>query len=197
MKNNQKFFLLIIGLCICSLLYFAIQIYAKYLTSAEGNAQLTIASWNIKINNLSIKNNTDISNTIVPVFTGNEHIANDIIAPSAEGYFDLNLDFTDADVSFKYEINASSNENSSVKDIVSTGYSIDDGEKVVFETYNSPISDTIPLSSNIQNRKIRIYIKWDDDETSQTMTNADDTLSTISENPVLFNVHVAFTQITE
>lgn len=197
MKNRQKVFMLLVGLCICFLLFFTIQIYAKYITSADGNARLTIANWNIKVNNLSIKNNVDISNEIVPVFSGTEHIAKDIIAPTAEGYFDLNFDFTDADVSFKYEINAASAEDSSVKDLVTTGYSIDDGEKVVFETYDSPITETILLSSNVKTQKVRVYIMWNDDESSQMMTNTDDTLSTISEKPVLFHVNVSFTQITD
>lgn len=109
-------------------------------------------------NDLSIKNNTDISNSIVPVFPGTEHISSNIIAPTVEGYFDLNLDFSDADVSFKYEITSGADENSSVKDLVATGYSINDGEKVEFENYNEPISEIIPLSSGIKTRKIRIYI---------------------------------------
>lgn len=197
MKNNQKVFLFLIGLCICSLLFFTIQIYAKYLTSANGNAQLTIASWNIKVNDLSIKNNEDISNTIIPTFPGNSHIAANIIAPTVEGYFDLNFDFSDADVSFQYEINASADENSSVQDLVITGYSINDGEKIVFETYNSPISENILLSDNIAQRKIRIYIMWNDDEASQSMDNDADTLSTKSDTPALLHVNVSFTQITE
>lgn len=197
MKNHKKFLLLLLGLCICFLLFFIVQIYAKYLTSAEGNTALTIANWNISVNNLSIKNNTDISNSIVPVFPGNEHIASNIIAPTAEGYFDLNLDFSNADVSFKYEITASADENSSVQDLVSIGYSIDDGEKITFENYNTPITDIIKLTDNIPSRKIRVYIMWDDDTDTQTMTNDADTISTISENPPLLHVNVSFTQITE
>lgn len=197
MKNRQKIFLLLIFLCVCLFLYLGVQIYAKYLTSANGNAEFSIASWNIKVNNLSIKNNSDISSTIVPVFPGTEHIAPNIIAPAAEGYFDLNFDFSDADVSFKYEITTSSDENSSVQDLVATGYSVDDGKIINFETYNSPIEDTIPLNSNISSRKIRVYIMWNDDEESQTMTNFDDALSTTDENPALFNVNISFTQITE
>lgn len=197
MRNHKKLLLLLIGICICFLLFFIVQIYAKYLTSAEGSTELTIASWNIKVNDLSIKNNSDISNSIVPIFPGSEHIAENIIAPTVEGYFDLNLDFSDADVSFKYEIISSADENSSVKDLVATGYSIDDGEKITFENYNAPISETIELASNIETRKIRIYIMWNDNETTQTMTNDDDTISTTSENPALFHVNVSFTQITE
>ena len=197
MKNHKKFLLLLIGICICFLLFFMVQIYAKYLTTAEGSTTLTIASWNILVNDLSIKSNTDISNTIVPVFPGNEHIASNIIAPSVEGYFDLNLDVSDADVSFKYEISVTCDENSSVQDLVTTGYSIDDSEKILFENYNEPITEVIPLSSNIETRKIRVYLKWNDDENSQTMTNDDDTISTTSENPALMHVNVSFTQITD
>lgn len=197
MNNHKKILLLLIGICICFLLFYMVQIYAKYLTSAEGSTTLTIANWNILVNNLSIKNNTDISNSIVPVFPGNEHIESGIIAPTVEGYFDLNLDFSNADVSFKYEISVTSDENSSVKDLVATGYSLDDGEKITFENYNEPISEIIELSSNLDTRKIRVYIMWNDDEDSQTMTNDDDTTSTSSENPPLLNVNVSFTQVTD
>ena len=197
MKNHKKFLLLLIGICICFLLFFIVEIYAKYLTSTEGNTSLSIANWNILVNNLSIKNNTDISSSIVPVFPGTEHIASNIIAPTVEGYFDLNLDVSNVDVSFKYDINVSADENSSVKDLVATGYSIDDGEKITFENYNQPISETIQLYSNIETRKIRVYIMWNDDENSQTMSNSDDTLSTTSENPPLLHVDISFTQVID
>lgn len=197
MKNSKKFLLLLIFICISLLLFFIIQVYAKYKTSTEGSTSFAIANWNILVNELSIKNNTDFSNSIVPVFVENEHISNNIIAPTSEGYFDLNLDFSNVDVSFKYEISAHAAENSSVQDLVSTGYSIDDGEKIIFKVYNTPITETIPLSSGIKNRKIRIYILWNDDETSQTMDNSADTLSTLDSSPALFNVNVSFTQITD
>ena len=197
MKNHKKILLILIGICICFLLFYMVQIYAKYLTSAEGSTTLTIANWNILVNDLSIKNNTDISNSIVPVFPGNEHIESGIIAPTVEGYFDLNLDFSNADVSFKYEISVTSDENSSVKDLVATGYSLDNGEKISFENYNETISETITLSSNINTRKVRVYIMWNDDDESQTMTNDDDTISTSIENPPLLNVNVSFTQVTD
>ena len=197
MKNHKKILLILIGICICFLLFYTIQIYAKYLTSAEGSTTLTIANWNILVNDLSIKHNTDISNSIVPVFPGNEHIESGIIAPTVEGYFDLNLDFSNADVSFKYEISVTSDENSSVKDLVATGYSLDDGEKISFDNYNETISETITLSNNINTRKVRVYIMWNDDDESQTMTNDDDTISTSSENPPLLNVNVSFTQVTD
>ena len=195
MKNHKKLLLLIFGILICISLFFIVQIYAKYLTSASGNTSLKIARWNIIVNNLSIKDNSDISTSIVPTFVENSNISSDIIAPTSEGYFDLDFDFSDADVSFKYEINTSVAENSSVKDLVTTGYSIDNGEKISFSNFNEPISETISLDSKITARKIRIYVLWNDDETTSSMTNEEDTLSTSSDIPALLHVDISFTQL--
>lgn len=196
MKTYKKFILLIILILVLTLVFFLIQIFAKYLTSASGDTTMNVARWNILVNNISIKNNTDISNTLTPVFPGNENIASNIIAPTAEGYFDLNFDFSDADVSFEYEITTTVDENSSVKDLVTTGYSVDDGEKITFDEINLPIQDTILLTDNIETQKIRVYVKWNDDEDA-TMDNTADTLATTSGNPALLHVNISFTQIAE
>ena len=197
MRNSKKIIYLIIGMLIALGVWCMVQIYAKYLSSASGDTTMTIAKWNILVNNLSIKNNTDISNSIVPVFPGNSNVAKDIIAPTAEGYFDLEFDFKDADVSFEYEITTSVDDNSIVKDLVVTGYSIDDGEKIEFENFNEPIKEQINLDSGIETRKIRIYILWNDDEQSQTMTNEDDTIATAANNPAIMKVNISFKQTTE
>ena len=193
MKNCKKFILLIILILILLLVFFLIQIFAKYLTSASGDTSMNIARWNILVNDISIKENTDITNTLSPVFPGNENIAPDIIAPTAEGYFDLNFDFSDADVSFEYEITTTVDPNSSVKDLVVTGYSVDDGQKVEL-TNNSSIKDTILLTDTINNRKIRVFVKWDDGNNA-SMDNSQDTIATTSGKPALLKVNVSFTQI--
>lgn len=199
-KINKKFTILIIGLILLTILLGFALIYAKYISSAYGNTKMAIARWDIKVNNLSIKDNTNISNTLKPIFPGNSNIAANIIAPTAEGYFDLNFDFTGADVSFKYEITPSVDSSSSVKDLVATGYSIADnggefGNRVNLENYNDKISDTILLNSPVKKRTIRIYILWNDDETSQEMSDDEDTNSTKSEKDPLFHVNIIFTQV--
>lgn len=199
-KLNKKFTILIIGLILLTILLGFALIYAKYISSAYGNTKMAIARWDIKVNNLSIKDNTNISNTLKPIFPGNSNIAANIIAPTAEGYFDLNFDFTGADVSFKYEITPSVDSSSSVKDLVATGYSIADnggefGNRVNLENYNDKISDTILLNSPVKKRTIRIYILWNDDETSQEMSDDEDTNSTKSEKDPLFHVNIIFTQV--
>lgn len=70
------------------------------------------------------------------------------------------------------------------------------GKKITFSNFNTPIEETISLTDNIEKRKIRIYVLWNDDENSQIMSNLEDTSSTNSNIPALFNVKVSFTQIT-
>lgn len=204
MKNNKKFILLLISILICLIIFSIVQIYAKYLTSAKGKTDLTIARWNISVNNKSIKNNSDISSAIEPIFKGNSNIAPGIIAPTVEGYFDLVFDFSDVDVSFKYEINVKADETSSVTDLVATGYSVIDSEDIpanwekhTFNTFNEPITDNVLLGSNLTKRTIRIYVLWNDDETTSQMTNDQDTESTKQDAPALLDVNISFTQIAD
>ena len=197
MKINKRFIFLILACAfILVSIYFINLVYAKYLTSADGTAAIPIAKWNIIVNNQTIKENADISNTIVPVFPGNEYIAANIIAPTATGYFDLNFDCTGVDVAFKYDITISNNENSAVKDLVTTGYSIDGGATIPVETIGAPISDTFSLNATNKTRTIRIFIEWNDDAETATMNNVDDTMSTIgSSSEAKLDVNVLFTQV--
>ena len=165
--------------------------YAKYVSSASANAELTIARWNVLVNSQDILNNSNFSSTITPTFAGTTHIRSGIIAPTAEGYFDLNMNFADADVSFSYEINTGVSATSPVQDLVATGYSVDGGQRINFASYNTPITGTILLNSGITTRSIRIYVLWDDDASTQTMSNAEDANSTSSVTPVTFNVTIS------
>lgn len=199
MKFYKKIILILICcILLASLLLFINMIYAKYKTKVSGKASISISRWDIKVNDNSIKNNQDISSTITPVFPGNEYIASNIIAPTAEGYFDLFLDYTATDVAFKYEINVTPNEESAVKDLVTTGYSVDDGEKIEFSEFNSPISETVNLSNENKTKKIRIYIIWNDNPDTSSMDNLSDTSSTLkADSSAILDVSVAFTQVAQ
>lgn len=197
MKISKKIILLFIISILLVFLFFLLgQTYAKYKTAVTGNASIAISRWDIKVNNQSIKNNNDISAKIQPVFSGNDNIASNIIAPTAEGYFDLVFNFKDVDVSFKYDINVSSDESSAVSDLVTTGYSVDGGEKITFNNFNSPISETFALANKPEERTIRIYIMWNDDPDTSSMNNIDDTLSTMkTDSSAVLKVNIAFTQV--
>jgi len=198
MKLFRKYILLLALFSAIISIFAVINTFAKYVTSAQQMTDIPIARWNIKVNDTSIKNGDTLTNVITPIFPGSEHIAEGIIAPTAEGYFDLILDCTDADVSFSYNITISPNANSSVSDIVTTGYSIDNGDILQFNDVQNSITDNIYYSSGITNRAIRIYIKWNDNSQTENMDNAADTAATLDvTNGALLNVDLVFTQIAD
>lgn len=197
MSLYKKFvlFLAIISAVLC--IFIVVDTYAKYMTSAKQVTNIPIAKWNIKVNNVSIKNNQNLASVISPVFPGTEHIASGIIAPTAEGYFDLDFDFTDADVSFSYDISVTPNANSSVTDLVVTGYSVDDATPIYFSSGDATnITDNIYYNSGVDTRKIRVFIKWIDDDTAATMDNSEDTAATLNATALL-DVKIVFTQIAD
>lgn len=197
-KSNFKKIIIILAII---LLIFAIytisQTYSKYISSADGETSMDIAKWHILVNNTHITSGSDISNTIEPIFPGNDHIREGIIAPTAEGYFDLHLDFEEVDVSFKYEITMKSSDENIVHDMTVSGYSFDGGVNIISFTDETIIEEDIVLTSGIDERDIRVYLKWIDGD-DETMDNEDDTLTTVgSNNLALVDVIVEFTQITE
>lgn len=170
--------------------------YSKYLTEASGTTDIAIARWRILVNGQDIRNNADLSQVISPTIYQNNHIASNVIAPRSTGYFDLVIDCRDADVSFEYEIDISPNEDSSVTDLVATGYSIDGGSTVSMDRGDT-ISNQVLLSSHTQTISIRVYIEWDDTSNDATMDNEDDTEATKSGDDALLDVNLSFIQLNE
>ena len=97
MKIKRKiiFFISLMSLFYCvSLMQ---ETYAKYVSSAGANAYLTVARWNVLVNNQDIVDNSNFTDTIVPTFAGTSNIKSGVIAPTAEGSFDITIDGTDTD----------------------------------------------------------------------------------------------------
>lgn len=203
-KSDKKvkkitFILAMISLTIC--LSIIKTTYAKYLTSASGDASIQIARWKILVNNLDIQKNNELSSVIKPVFEGNENIASNVIAPTAEGYFDIIIDATNTDVSFDYEITTKKNETSSVSDLILSAYSIDDGTKQNITNKDGQLKLTNSIKYNQEKKtiKLRIYLKWNDDETNgATMNNSSDTTATeIDTNQAKTTINVKFIQVSK
>lgn len=165
--------------------------YGKYFTSIDEKTNIKIARWKILINGNDIKNNSTATQTITPVFINNDNISDGVIAPHAVGYFDLIIDGSDADVSFKYDIETKVSEESSVKDLIVTGYSINNGD-IIDCTIDDIISNNVALNQQDKLISIRIYIKWNDDENS-TMTNIEDT--SVTGMDAKMDVSLTFTQV--
>ena len=196
MKLYKKLIILLALIVSCYLLFVVIKTFAKYSTSVSQVANMGIADWNIKVNNSTIQSGQPATFTIQPVLPGSTHIASGIMASTAEGYFNLALDYTDVDVSFAYSIDIQPNQNSSVSDLKVLSYAIDGGQSTPFNS-NSGIGDTIYYNNATRTRTITIYIKWDD-SSSASMNNIEDTAATASTaNNALLDVTVSFVQVTQ
>jgi len=190
LKRKVIFFLALMSLFYC--LTLMQDTYAKYISSASASANLTIARWNILINNQDILQNSNFTNTISPQFDGTTNIKSGVIAPTAEGYFDLLLNGTSTDVSFAYTITLDENPNNTVTDLVITKYEID-GVEYVYDP-ETPITENILLSDSNKTRSIRFYVKWNDNSETQTMDNEADAAATYN-GVAAYNVFVNVIQI--
>lgn len=190
----KKKVILLIVLSIMLCLFFVQESFAKYITEANETANMSIARWKILVNNEDIRDENTVNAVINPVFPGNDNIAENIIAPTSEGYFDLVIDAREADVSFKYKITLSVNEDSSVRDLVATKYVINDGEEIALDSSNQVIENTVLHRDNTGTINIRVYIVWNDGD-GASMDNSEDTSATISSNSAMMNVSLNFTQV--
>jgi len=127
-----------------------------------------------------------------------------VIAPTAEGYFDLVINFAQVDVSFDYEILIAVNDTnpeSVVLDLVATKYTINGGSDILFGS-EQKITGHISYEEDIFEKTnpqitIRVHVVWDDSSTA-SMNNAADTLTTITvlnQNKfAILDVTASFTQ---
>lgn len=192
---NKKITIPLCIICFLLCLFFIEDTYAKYITSTNESASMNIARWRILVNNKDIRENSTTNAVITPIFNGNDNINSGIIAPNSEGYFDLIIDATEADVSFKYKIEISVNQNSPVKDLITTKYIIGNGNEIPLERDNATIENTVLHKDNTKPINIRVYIKWDDSNEA-TMDNDADTEATKQvDNPAKMDVKLSFIQL--
>ena len=171
------------------------QTYAKYLDTKEGDTDFTIAKWKILVNQQDITEASTMSSLINPVYIENEHMKEGVIAPGREGYFDLVIDSSNTEVSFRYDISVTSSENSSVNDLIITGYSLNDSEIIPVSDQLNNLSNVIYYTDTNKENKIRIYFKWRDG-TGENMNNEADTNASIQGVNAKLKANITFTQIT-
>ena len=194
--KDLKFIILFIILVSISLIYLFQSSYAKYRKQVKTDIEATIAGWNILINNEDIKNKKVLTNNIIPTFENNEYVKADVLAPGTTGYCDININAKNVDVSFSYELTTIIPEESIIKDLKITGYTINPSntntEKLEFQ---EGTTITGQIEHNTENTTIRLYIMWDDGENA-IMDNTEDTNAAISElNKAIITTSLKFSQI--
>ena len=97
--------------------------YSRYVAGTTGNIDILFAKWQILINNEDITNQNNSSITINPTIEADENIKEDTIAPSSKGYFDIDIDPTNVDVSFRYTVELEI-DNEDIPDLIISKYTI-------------------------------------------------------------------------
>ena len=191
MNRKLKFILAIIALVFC--VTQIQQTYAKYVETKEGDTNFTVAKWKILVNNKDITEAATMSSLINPVYVQNDNVAQGVIAPGSEGYFDLVIDASKTEVSFQYNISVSTSENSSVKDLIITGYTLNDSALIPVDSTLNNISNTVYYYSDKKVNTLRVYFKWLDGE-GESMDNSADTEASLSNNSAKLKVNLSFIQ---
>ena len=175
--KTKKFKLLLAMISLLVLTNSIQESYAKYISSASSTSNFSIAQWTFIVNDQDVLNNEDFSSTIVPTIDSNSHIKDGVIAPTSTGYFDVNIDYSNVDVSFKEEISLTSDETTTLTDLVITGYSVNGGSTINLED-GETISVTHNLGEETTSDNYRFFVKWVDGE-GETMDNDADTEASV------------------
>ena len=178
MKIKKKIMFFVALMCLFYCVSLMQSTYAKYVTTADTNADFTIARWSILVNDQDIRQNSNFTNLIVPTFEGTTHIKEDVIAPTAEGTFEIEIDGTETDVSYTYTLTIDYANNNDVDDLIITKYTI--GDVNYTYTVGDPITDDVLVTAQDKVTDIIFYVKWNDDAETQTMNNAEDTATTLN-----------------
>lgn len=191
--KNRKLRLLLACISLLLLVDMIQDSYAKYVSSAEANSNLTIAMWSFMVNNQDVISNSNFSATIVPVIDANPHVASGVIAPTSTGYFDITIDSSNVGVSYDEQITLTTGTGNTVTDLIFTGYKLNNNSVVQFQNTSSPTFTTTHLLSE-QNRvnTYRFYIEWRDGQ-NETMNNSADTQASAN-GTAKVNVNLRFIQ---
>ncbi|MDO4341771.1 MAG: hypothetical protein Q4C44_03395 [bacterium] len=190
LKRKFRFLLALIALFIC--LSSIEKTYAKYVTAASGNADISISRWNIKLNDFDITNGSNFSSAIIPAFNGNDYIAADIIAPGAEGQFDITIDGSETDTAYSLDFAISVSGQSDVKDLIITKYTI--GDDLTEYTYDGNLITNFNLTDE-KNITYHFFVKWNDDDLTETMNNSDDTTAAVNNGKAIMDINIKVTQL--
>ncbi len=185
--------ILIIILCVA---YLSRASLAKYIKRLSADMDGSIASWNIKVNNESIKGKNTLTNAITPTFPETTNKNADVIAPGSIGYFDVTIDPSEVDVNFQASINISNDATTAVGDMQIKSYKIDPDNASSQEVNYNGSSVVLNFTKNGSPQKIRIYLTWFEGE-GETMDNTADTTAATTDGAIIkVNTQITFTQVT-
>ena len=140
--------------------------YSRYVADVDSNIDLLFAKWQILVNENDITNNTTTSINITPVMEENVNVAENTVAPSSKGYFDIDIDPSNAGVSFDYSINLNI-EDENMPDLMISKYAVldkdyNEGDQITTTTIlNNTIDGTVDYNATAHEPfTIRVFFEW-------------------------------------
>lgn len=147
--------------------------YAKYVAEASGVAKGNVGSWVVKINDTLISTGTAEEEFIIDnlKYDSNENVKEGKIAPGTSGYFELEIDATEASVAVTYDVELNleelNNDTNSIN-LVKVVKMVDETETTddIVEKEENTYTGIISLK-DIEDKKttlLRAYVKWENNE---------------------------------
>lgn len=177
----KKFKVLIVIASLAITLSLMSNTYSRYVASSQGNLEIEFAKWQLLINNTDITTNTSSTISFEPTIEANKNVADNKVAPASTGYFDIEIDPTNVDVSFKYKIDLSI-DNENIPDLRITKYAIvpedySEGDALNYNYLtNNTIENTLYYSNTGFNKfTIRVFFQWFEGE-GESMNDAADSI---------------------
>lgn len=209
MSMKKKIYILILLVAFTMCLGITSNTYSRYAEEATGNVDMMFANWQILVNTKDITTNKKTELTFDPVFTNSSNISDKHIAPTSSGYFDINIDPSNAELSFRYTIEFE-NMYEDMPDLKLTEYAIIpenyiEGQTLTFIPLNeNKITNELEFKKEEKNFKfkkilIRVRFKWIEGEGELMNDEADTALGiqAADENAKTFKIKtkLSFEQI--
>ena len=197
----KKFKLLLVIASLATTLSLMSNTYSRYVASSTGNVDVEFAKWQILVNENDISTNNSSSITFEPTIESNANVAENKMAPSSTGYFDIEIDPTNVDVSFKYNIDLNI-ENENIPDLIITKYTIipesyTDKDVLVYNYLeNNKLENTLSYDKTNPFEKftIRVYFQWYEGS-NEIMDDSMDTEIANTNTTFKINASINFEQV--
>ena len=149
--------------------------YAKYIAEATAVVEKQAGAWAIKVNNTDISNSNSETTFNVDnlIFPESAFVAENKLAPGANGYFEIVIDSTGSSVAVRYDVTLVVDNLNIIDSIRFTKACIVvDGEEVeegIIKTGDNTYSGVISLEdvTNEVQTTLRFYIGWEELENGQ------------------------------
>ncbi len=172
--------------------------YSRYITDTTGDIEMAFAKWQILLNNEDITQNSSNSIEITPTLLENENVAQNKLAPTSEGYYDIEIDPSNVDVSFNYTLSITKDK--TMEDLIIDKYTIiTENSDLDNLEYNDIEDNTISNSLDIISGQsfeaftIRVHFVWYD-ESDEQMNDEVDTLFVQENEDISIITNISFEQ---